>query len=144
MGEVQPVLDRYCVGCHDGTTTNSPDLRAKKEKGWGGFDPSYIALHPYVRRPGPENDYHLPMAFEWHADTSELIQMLKKGHHNVQLSAEDWAELIPRYKAVVKSELGEPFPQDLHAQLWGAIEAVFSSWNTARAVTYRRLVPHVR
>jgi formylglycine-generating enzyme required for sulfatase activity len=92
MREVQPVLDRYCVGCHDGAT-NRPDLRAKKQKGWGGFDPSYIALHPYVRRPGPESDYHLQAPLEWHASTSELVQMLESGHHNVKLDREAWDRL---------------------------------------------------
>ena len=43
------------------------------------------------------------------------------------------------YKEAVERETGKPFPQDPHAQLWGAIGAVFSSWMNARAVTYRRL-----
>ena len=38
-----------------------------------------------------------------------------------------------------KEELGQPFPQDPHLQLWGAIGAVFGSWQNARANTYRRL-----
>jgi len=55
------------------------------------------------------------------------------------LSADDWKEVITLYKAKVEEELGEPFPQDPHEQLWGAIGAVFSSWMNARAITYRRL-----
>jgi formylglycine-generating enzyme required for sulfatase activity len=47
-----------------------------------------------VRRPGPESDYHLQFPGEWHADTSELIQRLKSGHHGVKLEAEDWDRLI--------------------------------------------------
>ena len=47
-------------------------------------------LHPYVRRNGPEGDYHLLTPLEFHADTSELIQMLSKGHHNVKLDQEAW------------------------------------------------------
>ncbi|TIX81434.1 MAG: pyruvate, phosphate dikinase, partial [Mesorhizobium sp.] len=43
------------------------------------------------------------------------------------------------YKAKVEEELGKPFPQDPHEQLWGAIGAVFSSWMNNRAITYRRL-----
>ncbi len=95
--DVQPVLDKFCVGCHDGSPQAGgkprPDFRAKKEKGWGGFDQSYIALHPYVRRPGPESDYHLQLPLAWHASTSELIQLLEKGHHNVQLDTEAWDRL---------------------------------------------------
>src|SRR5213075_2364611 len=54
-------------------------------------------------------------------------------------SAEDWAELIKRYKARVKEESGDDFPQEPQQQLWGAIGAVFGSWMNARAITYRRL-----
>jgi pyruvate,orthophosphate dikinase len=39
----------------------------------------------------------------------------------------------------VEEELGIPFPQDPHEQLWGAIGAVFGSWMNARAITYRQL-----
>ncbi len=55
------------------------------------------------------------------------------------ISAEEWLGLIARYKALVESHTGKPFPQDVHAQLWGAVGAVFRSWNSARAVTYRKL-----
>ena len=58
------------------------------------FTPSYVALHPFVRRPGPESDYFLQKPLEWHAGTSELVQMLEKGHYNVKLDAEAWDRLI--------------------------------------------------
>ena len=58
---------------------------------------------------------------------------------DTDLSADDWRGVIDQYKAKVEEELGEPFPQDPEAQLWGAISAVFSSWMNARAITYRRL-----
>jgi formylglycine-generating enzyme required for sulfatase activity len=98
--EVQPVLDKYCVGCHDGGPQADgrtlADLRAKdKVPGYKGrFTPSYEVLHRYVRRPGPESDYHMPKAAEYHADTSELVQMLQKGHHGVRLDAEAWDRII--------------------------------------------------
>ncbi len=96
--EVQPVLDRYCVGCHDGTGQADgkplPDFTARTRDGWRGFTPSYIALHPFVRRPGPESDYHLQRPMEYHASTSELVQMLEKGHHHVELDEEAWNRLI--------------------------------------------------
>ena len=44
------------------------------------------------------------------------------------------------YKSVVQLELGEEFPEDPKAQLWGAIGAVFNSWMNQRAKTYRQLV----
>src|SRR5690606_24061178 len=58
---------------------------------------------------------------------------------DTDLSADEWREIIGLYKAKVEEELGEPFPQDPNAQLWGAIGAVFSSWMNHRAITYRRL-----
>ncbi len=95
--EVQPVLDRNCVGCHDGRDYQGrplPDLRVDGTAQWRNFTPSYVALHPYVRRPGPESDYHLQKPLEFHASTSELVQMLEKGHHQVRLEPEDWDRLI--------------------------------------------------
>lgn len=58
---------------------------------------------------------------------------------DTDLSADDWAMLVGRYKERVQEELGKPFPQDPHEQLWGAIGAVFGSWMNNRANTYRRL-----
>lgn len=97
LREIQPVLDRKCVGCHDGKDKKLPDFsRQPKSKwikissaGFSYFAPSYMNLHPYVRRNGPEGDYTLLMPNEFHVSTSRLTQMLKKGHHNVQLTAEE-------------------------------------------------------
>ncbi|MDB5598759.1 MAG: pyruvate phosphate dikinase [Xanthobacteraceae bacterium] len=58
---------------------------------------------------------------------------------DTDLSADDWQGLVGKYKERVEQELGKPFPQDPHEQLWGAIGAVFSSWMNQRAITYRRL-----
>ena len=58
---------------------------------------------------------------------------------DTDLSADDWAELVVRYKKRVKDELGRDFPQGPHEQLWGAIGAVFGSWMNQRAITYRKL-----
>ena len=135
--EVQPVLDTYCVSCHNGQRRpdgkSIPDFRLNQPRAvdckplfcllgqaWSGrisgpvsqgivatglavkqiaesktgFPPSYAALHPYVRRPGPESDYHMMPPAEYLADTSELIQMLKKGHHNVEMNAEAWDRIL--------------------------------------------------
>jgi formylglycine-generating enzyme required for sulfatase activity len=99
--DVQPVLDKYCVGCHNEKSGKVdpnfsgvyPDFTAKPGNGWNNFTPSYTALQPYVRRPGPESDSHMQVPMEWGADTSELIRKLKKGHHNVPLDAESWDRL---------------------------------------------------
>jgi pyruvate,orthophosphate dikinase len=77
-----------------------------------------------------------------HEHFEEILELHKdrKGYTlDTDLTADDWAELIKRYKARVKEEIGEDFPQDPNKQLWGAIGAVFGSWMNARANTYRRL-----
>ncbi|MFM9939910.1 MAG: pyruvate, phosphate dikinase [Hyphomicrobiaceae bacterium] len=58
---------------------------------------------------------------------------------DTDLTAEDWRKVIVAYKAAVEDAKGEPFPEDTRAQLWGAIGAVFGSWQNQRAITYRRL-----
>jgi formylglycine-generating enzyme required for sulfatase activity len=92
--DVQPVLNRHCAGCHDGAKKNRPNFASTKREGKArnvaGFPHSYIALHPYVRRPGPESDYNLLTPLDFHGGTSKLVQMLEKGHHGVKLDAEGW------------------------------------------------------
>jgi pyruvate, orthophosphate dikinase len=58
---------------------------------------------------------------------------------DTELKAEDWQTIAAGFKDIVQSETNNPFPQDVQAQLWGAIGAVFGSWMNQRAVTYRRL-----
>lgn len=88
--EVQPILDRACVACHDGD--KAFDLRGgQKDK--LGFGISYLNLHPYVHRQGPEADMAVLLPYEYHVSTSELIRILKKGHHGVQLTEKEWGKL---------------------------------------------------
>ena len=58
------------------------------------YTPAYEALIPFVRRVNIEDHVGLHVPGEYHADTSELIQMLQKGHHNVQLDDEAWDRLF--------------------------------------------------
>ncbi len=119
--EVQPVLDKHCIGCHDGGAVDGrrlTDLRLMPDryvvfgdqnpkpvliegkpkseltkKYAGVFEPSYVALRSLVRVGGLESDLHILNPGEFNADTTELIQMLKKGHHGVQLDDESWRRL---------------------------------------------------
>ncbi|SCX18143.1 pyruvate, phosphate dikinase [Agrobacterium rosae] len=62
------------------------------------------------------------------------------GHeYDTELSAPEWQHIVSLYKSLIEEELGDPFPQDMQVQLWGAIGAVFASWMNTRAVTYRHL-----
>ncbi len=58
---------------------------------------------------------------------------------DTDMNADDWHFIVNEYKAKVASILGKPFPQDVHEQLWSAIEAVFASWMNQRAIVYRQL-----
>jgi pyruvate,orthophosphate dikinase len=58
---------------------------------------------------------------------------------DTELGADDWKDVVRDFLRIVEDETGQPFPQDPHEQLWGAIGAVFRSWGNPRAVTYRKL-----
>lgn len=58
---------------------------------------------------------------------------------DTELTGDDWKAVVKDFKKLVANELGEDFPQDPQAQLWGAIGAVFGSWMNSQAITYRRL-----
>jgi len=133
--EVQPVLDKYCVGCHDGQEREGrrlgdlrgeryaasyeglplsklgasrldPALRQSRERfalhtpehpligdRKTRYTPAYEALIPLVRRVNIEDYVGLHVPCEYHANTSELVQMLEKGHYNVRLDEEAWDRL---------------------------------------------------
>jgi formylglycine-generating enzyme required for sulfatase activity len=98
--EVQPVLDRYCVGCHDGKPRKDarkiPDFIARPAVRQGGtqFTPSYVAMRSYVRGITMEGDMHMLEPYEVHASTTALVQILEKGHHNVKLPTEAWDRIV--------------------------------------------------
>ena len=72
----------------------------------------------------------------------ELIENYKltKGViQDTELEEDDWDGLIQNFKDIVKEKTKKNFPQDVNEQLWGAIGAVFLSWNSKRAKTYRKI-----
>ncbi|MDP6524787.1 MAG: SUMF1/EgtB/PvdO family nonheme iron enzyme [Kiritimatiellia bacterium] len=103
--EVQPVLDHYCIGCHDGSSSKGTTLdlrRGKRQRppnskavkiGTLSFSPSYFALRKYVRGHTMEGDIRTLMPTEHRANTTRLVQLLKKGHHGVELDPEAWERL---------------------------------------------------
>ncbi len=100
--EVQPVLDKYCVGCHNGWAASSggaePDLRQAAARSLplspAPFPPSFYALRRFVRSPGLEGDPQLLPVADYHADANPLVQMLRKGHRGVQLDEEAWDRIV--------------------------------------------------
>ena len=126
--EVHPVLEKYCVGCHNGTARPGgktiPDFRittkiknyamvtaGNSAKRGGKFTVAYDTMHRLVRRPGIESDLHLLEPLEYHADTTQLVQMLDKGHHGVRLDAEAWDRIITWI------DLNTPFHGTWHEEL---------------------------
>lgn len=95
--EVQPVLDQWCVGCHADlkdqparpmqTNQNAYNLASR-------FTPSYYALRRLVRTPTRESDMHLLPPWEFHAETTRLVQLLRHGPCQATLDAEAWDRLI--------------------------------------------------
>lgn len=118
--EIQPVLDKYCVRCHDGQEDVPLDLRDDSFRpdyngrpltklGSNRLDPTlrdlfgggrfkytaaYEALVPYIRRVNVEDEVNLLVPGEYHADTSELIQRLRAGHHSVPIDDDALDRLI--------------------------------------------------
>jgi pyruvate, orthophosphate dikinase len=84
---------------------------------------------------------------EDHEPFEAVIEEMKHAAHaekDTDLSADDLKALVERFKQLIKERTGKTFPQDPHEQLWGAIGAVFGSWNNDRAIVYRRKygIPH--
>jgi pyruvate,orthophosphate dikinase len=83
-----------------------------------------------------------PVSKEEHDPFELVIEMLKdkKGVQlDTELDTEDLMELVARFKALIRARLGRDFPTDPWEQLWGAVVAVFESWNNERARVYREL-----
>ena len=77
-----------------------------------------------------------------HGAFEEALEIAKEDQGytlDTQMTADDWKALVGEYKGLVEKLWNKPFPQDVHDQLWGAISAVFGSWQAERAKVYRRL-----
>ena len=69
----------------------------------------------------------------------ERVKVKAGVHSDLELTVEDLEEIVSEFKTIYKYQQGEPFPQDVRQQLILAVEAVFRSWNTERAVYYREM-----
>ena len=73
------------------------------------------------------------------AEVLEEFKARCKVGRDIDLPADELAALVHEFKSIIQAKRGAPFPDDPSAQLWGAIEAVFKSWRTRRALDYRRV-----
>jgi len=77
-----------------------------------------------------------------HDAFEEALEIMKEDNgffSDTEMEAKHWKALVGEYKALVEDQWGKPFPQDVNDQLWGAVAAVFGSWQSERAKVYRRL-----
>jgi len=77
-----------------------------------------------------------------HKHFEEILSKVKKEKNvtlDVDLDVNDLKKVVKLYKELVKKETKKDFPEDVKTQLWGAIEAVFKSWNNERAIEYRKI-----
>jgi len=73
-------------------------------------------------------------------ETILLEHKEEKGYtEDTDLSGDDWVFVSDKFKKQIKEQLGEEFPDDACAQLWGGVTAVFKSWNGKRAISYRKI-----
>ena len=98
-----------------------------------------FALDSYRRFITMYSDVVLGVHHHTFEDILEIYKDSQGYNLDTELSANDWAIIIDKYKSAVARELGYQFPQDPMKQLQGAIDAVFGSWMNERAVVYRRL-----
>lgn len=89
--EIQPILDRNCISCHDGSKLSRNYTGGRKDE--RGFGLSYLDLHPYIHRQGPEAGMKVLYPYEYHASVSPLVRMLKDGHYGVELTDAEWRKL---------------------------------------------------
>ncbi len=83
-----------------------------------------------------------PVSKEDHDPFEVIIDMVKTQRGvklDTELSADDLKELVARFRALIRARIGRDFPTDPWEQLWGAVVAVFESWNNERARVYREL-----
>ena len=83
-----------------------------------------------------------PASKEEHDPFEVIIDKVKKQNgiiNDTDLSSDDLKDLVKRFKIAIKDTTGHDFPEDPWTQLWGAVFAVFDSWNTERAIYYRKI-----
>ena len=84
----------------------------------------------------PSEGEGIRQKLEHHLSTYKSEKNLKG---DTDLTENDWIHIIDVFKKEIKLSLGSEFPDDAEAQLWGGVEAVFKSWNGARAISYRKI-----
>ena len=123
------------LGLNDGTVEGLARVSGDERFAWDSYR-RFIQMY---------SDVVLGLDHGLFEEALEIAKEDKGFYADTEMSAEDWKALVAEYKQIAADERdGEPFPQDVTEQLWGAIRAVFDSWDSERAKVYRRLndIPH--
>jgi pyruvate,orthophosphate dikinase len=104
----------------------------------GSSNPRF-AYDSYRRFVQMYGDVVFDLSKEPFEEVLEAAKQRRKVKRDIDLPAEELAALVDEFKAIIQAKTGVTFPDDPIEQLWGAIEAVFKSWRTRRAVDYRRV-----
>ncbi len=116
------------LGLNDQTVGSLAKLTANERFSWDAYRRFITMYSSVVLGIGKEH-------FEEQLDAKKTALGVKS---DAEVDAAAWKVLVDRYKAIVRERSGREFPQDVREQLKGAIDAVFDSWNSKRAVDYRR------
>ena len=114
-------------------------LSDESVEGLAAISDARFAYDSYRRFISMYADVVLGVEMESFKSRLEALKDEKGVELDTDLKADDLEGLVREYLEVVEEHTGRPFPQDPHQQLWGAIAAVFRSWENDRAITYRKL-----
>lgn len=127
--EIQPILDRNCIACHNGQGRTPLNFRSDAGvdsiRDWAGvrtMAKNYLAFHPYFYRQGPEAEMYVLNPYEYATMNSEMFQILENNHHGVKLTDKEmrtlyqWLDFNVPYNGTFaanpyKTQTGETFEQ---------------------------------
>ncbi|MCF7876668.1 pyruvate, phosphate dikinase, partial [Candidatus Bipolaricaulota bacterium] len=117
------------VGLNEETLEGLVDRTGNPRFGWDSFR-RLIQMYGEVVKGIEAREFDLAL---------EDIKEEKGAENDTDLTVDDLKEVVDRFKEIYKENLGEEFPTEPREQLWGAIDAVFGSWNNPRAIKYRKM-----
>ncbi len=115
------------LGLNDKTVAGLAAKSGDERFAWDSYR-RFVQMYGDVVMGVPHHEFE--DALDTHKRDEDITQ-------DTDVTADGWKTIVAEYKEIVEREAGKPFPMDVHEQLWGAINAVFSSWMVPRAITYR-------
>ncbi|MEZ4366931.1 MAG: pyruvate, phosphate dikinase [Kofleriaceae bacterium] len=123
------------LGLNDATVAGLAAASGDERFAWDCYR-RFVAMYGEVVLGVVADDEHAPSPFERLLDDAKALRGVSR---DADLTADELRQVVARGKALVAERTGAAFPDDVRAQLWGAIAAVFRSWGNPRAEVYRRM-----